>query len=455
MKNIKNFAKGILSCALMLITSNVMAENQYPEGSPVAINGKLKVENGTMVNECGYPTQLRGMSTHGLAWNQNTYNESSIKALVEDWHVSIFRIAVYTHEWGGYCKTQEDNPSQFWKTKDEYHELIDNLVDICGKYGIYCLIDWHVLNEGSGNPLTTLEDAKIFWDYMSKKHAGEDHVIYEICNEPNGSSGSWANIKKYADTIIPLIRENDPNTIVVCGTPSWSQNVNEAANSPLSEEYGNVMYTLHFYSGTHKLALRKVGDAAIKKGLALFVTEFGTTNSDGNGTVNTTETDNWMNWMDKNNISWCNWSFSDKSESSAALKSGSANSQNWNNVSTSGEYIKSKLAEPNTFVACTDTTPYYEAPVEETEEVKDTTSVKEVDGAANVVLYPNPSDDGSFSIKSPFEVEKVAVLDLSGRELEVFEKSNTIYITHNLMKGVYLVKVYGSKFVTVKRFVKN
>ena len=58
-----------------------MSFAQYPENSPLALNGKLKVEYGKMVNECGYPTQLRGMSTHGLAWNKNTYNESSIKTL--------------------------------------------------------------------------------------------------------------------------------------------------------------------------------------------------------------------------------------------------------------------------------------------------------------------------------------------------------------------------------------
>lgn len=464
MKSIFSKARCILTGALLILSVNMTsAQNQYPEGSPVAINGKLKVENGQLVNECGYPTQLRGMSTHGLAWYRNTYNESSIKAMVEDWNISIFRIAVYTHENAGYCKEQGESGYASWFTRENCHDKVNELVDLCAKYGIYCLIDWHVLNEGSGNPMFTIEWAKQFWEYMSKQHAGKKHVLYEICNEPNGATGTWTNIKKFANTIIPLIRNNDPNTVIICGTPSWSQNVDDPADDPLA--YDNIMYTLHFYSGSHNSTLRKIANYALGKGVALFVTEFGTSLASGGGGVYTAECDRWFDWMNQNNISWCNWSFCDKDETSAALVVGSSSKQEWNNTTKSGSYIKSKLLEnyKDSFVACTDTTPYYVSPVEspdvpekEPEKISDdTTSVKDYDLSLDVKIYPNPSEDGSFSVEAPFEVQKVVLTDLNGREIEVFESNSTNYITHNLMKGIYLVKVYGSKFVTVKRFVKN
>jgi len=59
-----------------------------------------------------------------------------------------------------------------------------------------------------------------FWNYMSKKHASSDHVLYEICNAPNGVN--FIVIEKYANTIIPIIRANDPYTIIIIGTPFWS-----------------------------------------------------------------------------------------------------------------------------------------------------------------------------------------------------------------------------------------
>ena len=188
-------------------------------------NGRLRVRDGKLVNKNGTPIQLRGMSTHGLAWNPDTYNEDSLKTLVTDWHISVFRIAVYTHEWGGYCTDE-------WKSKDEYHKTIDELIAICKKLGIYCIIDWHILNEGSGNPNITIEDARRFWTYMAAKHKNDTHILYEICNEPNGKDVGWSEVKKYTDDIIPLIRSIDPETVIICGTPTWSQDVDEAAENP-------------------------------------------------------------------------------------------------------------------------------------------------------------------------------------------------------------------------------
>lgn len=439
MRKLFSFVKQIFLGLLLTIPIMSFAQSGYPENSPVALNGKLKVEYGKMVNECGYPTQLRGMSTHGLAWNKNTYNESSIKTLVEDWNISLFRIAVYTHEWGGYSTNQ-------WKSKDEYHVLIDELVDLCEKYGIYCIIDWHVLNQGSGDPNYTLEDAKYFWEYMSKTHSGKNHVLYEICNEPNGNV-DWDDVKEYANIIIPLIRENDPNTIIICGSPTWSQDVDIAAQSPL--KYDNLMYTLHFYSGTHGSYLRSKAEVALKKGLAIFVTEFGTSRADGNGGVYTKECDVWFDWMEKNCISWANWSFCDKNETSAALKPGSADQQNWNNVSESGEYIKTKLLEENKFVACTDTTTHYEP--DEIPNFDDGDLVEDYDNDVDLILYPNPSN-GTFSIKTDLDIIRVVVYDVLGNQVADFNGSDEVYTTQ-LSKGIYYVKIYGADFVTIREII--
>ncbi len=302
--------------------------------SIVEKNGKLRVEGGKLVNEAGEIIQLRGMSTHGMAWNTNTYNEQSLRVLVDDWGITLFRIAVYTHEWGGYCTEQ-------WKTKDEYDEEIDKLVCMCGKLGIYCIVDWHILNEGSGDPNYTLLDAKNFWRKISKRYSNSKYVMYEICNEPNGPTVDWATVKQYAESVISEIRQNDPLTVIICGTPTWSQDVDEAAFSPLP--YKNLMYALHFYAGTHGEALRQKADKALQQGLPIFVTEFGLSQADGNGGVFAEACDEWMKWMDTHHLSWANWSYSDVDESSAALQHGAVKSRDWSRVSEGGKYIREKL----------------------------------------------------------------------------------------------------------------
>lgn len=413
---------GFVACALS------MSAADYPVGSPVFLNGKLSVKGSQMVNECGNPVQLRGMSSHGLAWFPNCYKEEGIKTLVEDWGIDIFRLAIYTHEWGGYTTNQ-------WKSKDAYNAYIDEMVELCGKYGIYCMIDWHVLNQGSGDPNNTLDDALPFWDYMSKKHKDAKHVLYEICNEPNGSSVTWNVVKQYAEKVIPVIRANDPNTIIICGTPTWSQDVDLAAQNPLSGN--NLMYTLHFYSGTHFQYLRDKGDAALSKGLALFVTEFGASKADGNGGVFLQECDLWMDWMKQRKISWCNWSIAGKAETSNALNGGACDKGDWNNTSESGTYIKAKISEPDEFQSCSN-------------------SLELVSYNDRIYLTPNPVKE-TFALILPdgATAEGMQVLDMTGRVLLSVSDVEASVDASALTRGVYFVRILFSDGVAIKKFIKE
>ena len=43
-----------------------------------------------------------------------------------------------------------------------------------------------------------------------------------------------------------------------------------------------------------------------------------------------------------------------------------------------------------------------------------------------------------------------------GKEVERIENlNNDTYITHNLQKGIYQVKIYVSKLITVKKLIKK
>ena len=62
-------------------------------------------------------------------------------------------------------------------------------------------------------------------------------------------------------------------------------------------------------------------DTARNAGLGIFMSEWGTTTADGKGdTVFEEETKKWIAFMKERNISWANWSFGSRDETSAALK---------------------------------------------------------------------------------------------------------------------------------------
>ena len=303
------------------------------------VYGRLEVKNGGLYGRgVGRYVQLKGMSSHGLQWFP--WCSTTVKYLARDWNCTVVRAAMYTKE-GGYI----DDPSVKYE--------VEKIVEAAIYNGIYVIIDWHVLNDH--DPNIYKYEARAFFKEMAIKYGEYNHVIYEICNEPNGVT--WSQIKDYADFVIPTIRYYDPDSVIICGTSTWNQDVDIAANDPLN--YGNIVYALHFYSGTHGQALRDKADVAIGKGLPIFVSEWGTSDCMGSGGPYLTEADRWISWMGERGISWCNWSLCNKAESSAALNPGVSICGPWysSDLSTSGSYIKSRIGEVSATMAPTPT-PY-------------------------------------------------------------------------------------------------
>ena len=83
--------------------------------------------------------------------------------------------------------------------------------------------------------------------------------------------------------MIAAIRAIDPDNLIVVGTPSWSQDVDAAAADPITGT--NIAYALHFYAGTHGQSCADKAQKALDRGAALFVTEWGAVNANGDGAV--------------------------------------------------------------------------------------------------------------------------------------------------------------------------
>ncbi len=336
-KKVSKMLLAVLIFCSMFFTGAVWAEEAIPESEPVKTPvekyGALQVKGSKLLAEDGSVCQLHGVSTHGIAWFPEYVNKSAFKNLRDKWGVDTIRLAMYTAEYNGYCNSGAKNRTA---QRKKVYEGIDAATDL----GMYVIVDWHILSDG--NPNKYVKRAKDFFDKVSKKYKNQDNVIYEICNEPNGNV-TWAQIKKYAKQVIPVIRKNDPDAIIIVGTPTWSQDVDKAAASPL--KYDNLLYSLHFYAGTHKQDLRDKMVKASKKGLPIFVTEFSICDASGNGALNKTQGNKWIAALDKYDISYVAWNLSNKNESSALIKSSCKKTKGWTgtNLSASGKWYMGKI----------------------------------------------------------------------------------------------------------------
>ena len=275
------------------------------EDTPYGKHGALHVDGLQVKDKYDQPFTLRGASTHGMHWGdgETFLNKTAFQNLRDEWGVNMVRLVSYVTQ-GGYTQGSKD------KLDKHIQEGVSDLTDL----GMYAIIDWHVHAE---NPNDKKSEAIQFFDTYSKKYKDQSNIIYEICNEPTGTP--WNQIRPYAVDVIKTIRANDPDAIIVVGTNTWSQDVDEVATNGGKLDDPNVMYTIHFYSGSHGESLREKVRTALKAGTPVFCTEFGVCDASGNGGFDLEEADRWIDFFEENGISYCCWSFSKKNESASML----------------------------------------------------------------------------------------------------------------------------------------
>lgn len=340
----ENMKKLLFLLMVAFACFQVNAQDDYSSANYIEKWGRLKIVNKQVCSENGNPIQLKGWSTFGLQWNTNCYEFDAFKTM-KYWGANSVRAAMYVRE-GGF----EDNRSGMIRKVKE-------IVDYTAELGIYCVVDWHILNT-CGNPEQTLnssmggQGAEYFFTeiatYVRQKEY--KHVIYELCNEPNGCT--WDNIKNFAKVVIPVIQNIDSGALMIVGTPQWCQKIDEAANSPITvqgSEY--LLYSFHYYACSHQNFLPSLRNATNK--IPVVVSEWGAVNFDGNQqfvnndfVICTASSDQMLAVCDGDNgaqlkISWWYWNWGDKKEGSSSLRDCYA--INKDNLYASGNYILTKL----------------------------------------------------------------------------------------------------------------
>lgn len=293
-------------------------------------HGRLSVQGTQLVDQNNSPVVLRGLSFGWHSLWPRFYNEKAVSWLKKDFNCNVVRAAMGV-ELGDLSYI--NNP-QFSKEK------VEAVVKGAIKSDIYVIIDWHSHN-------VNLKEAGEFFAEMSKKYARYPNIIYEVFNEPDHET--WWEVKNYAEEIIKIIRENDPNNIILVGCPHWDQDIDLPAEDPI-RGYSNIMYTMHFYAATHGKELRDRTDKAIQSGLPVFISESAGMEASGDGPLNLKAWQDYMDWMDARKLSWITWSVSDKDETCSILKKSANSEGKWKDedLKESGLKVREYLRKYNT-----------------------------------------------------------------------------------------------------------
>ena len=266
-----------------------------------------------------------------LFWSNNNwggekyYTADVVSWVKQDWGATLIRASMGVEDDGGYIGDAAGNKAK-----------VVAVVDAAIANDMYVIIDWH-----SHHAEDYPTEAVTFFSEMATAYGEYTNVIYEIYNEPLNTASWEDDIKPYAENVIAAIRAIDEDNLIIVGSSTWSQDVDEASEDPITG-YENIAYTLHFYAGTHTQYLRDKATTALNNGIALFVTEWGTVSASGDGDVATAETNAWMTFLADNDISHANWALNDKNEGASALKPGTSVSGNWtdDDLTESGLMVK-------------------------------------------------------------------------------------------------------------------
>jgi endoglucanase len=311
--NVKPFITALLAVASITINAQ-----------PVKKYGQLKVAGTQLVDKNNEPVILRGMS---FGWHNlwpRFYNAGTVKTLYKSWNCSVVRASMGVEKVNG--------KDGYLQLPDWSKEKIKVVVDAAIKEGIYVIIDWHCHNIKQSESIS-------FFKEMATAYGKYPNVIYEIFNEPDYET--WSEIKAYSEEVIKTIRSIDTDNIILVGSPRWDQDIQLPAADPI-KGYGNLMYTMHFYAGTHKQWLRDRTDEAIKKGLPIFVSECAGMEASGDGPIDYAEWNKFISWMDNKRLSWIIWSVSDKNETCSVLKPAAASDGNWKDADIKESGLKAR-----------------------------------------------------------------------------------------------------------------
>ena len=300
-------------------------------GNGVEAHGWLQVEGARLTDEHGEPVILRGMSSHGISWFPRYLNGGAMETL-KDEGANLMRIAMYTEPPGAYIEEPQ-------RSLDYLYMGIESAL----ARDMYVIVDWHILKDNDPNEFA--DEAADFFEEISAHYGNCPGILYEICNEPNGDT-RWEDIVRYAQRVIPIIRTNAPDAVILTGVPDYCTDFRGPLAEPLTFE--NIMYTMHRYIDVSSEKPCDPGqlENILDQGLPIFVTEWGV--SLGNDDPFSAEGERpgehiyfenarpFLELMEERGVSWAAWALSNKDEIHSVLRADCEKLSGWTQEDLTG-----------------------------------------------------------------------------------------------------------------------
>ncbi|MFH1778909.1 MAG: cellulase family glycosylhydrolase [Candidatus Omnitrophota bacterium] len=207
----------------------------------------------------------------------------------------------------------EDNPG-VWK--EGGFKILDDLIDWCGKYGLYVILDMHCAPGGQtgANIDDSIDDHPKLWSdvlnqqktievwrEVAKRYKDNTTLIgYDLLNEPIATKFSEYNNEKdlvpLYKAIVSAIREVDNNHIIFLEGSNWATNFKKFPE-PFDS---NIVYSFHRYGGkVDKHGVQPYLSLAKKHNVPLWCGETGENNNQWHFAI--------TQLLEDYNIGWCFW----------------------------------------------------------------------------------------------------------------------------------------------------
>ncbi len=201
--------------------------------------GNIVVLRGIALIDLGFLKEWQGGAIEMI---DRLTNKTDSQGGSPGWYPKVIRINVTPPD------SVDGWPHPFNPDNNDLYNLLRTVVDYCKTKDMYAIIDWHYI----ANTYEHVASTSQFWTYMAPRFANDEHVLYELFNEPiNNTFGSdaanWASVKTDMQTWINIVRTYAPNTVILMSGPSWSQTIGPIASNPPSGT--NIAVVSHIYPG--------------------------------------------------------------------------------------------------------------------------------------------------------------------------------------------------------------
>jgi len=230
--------RGFLGALVSLLA---IASSSGCGGGAKSSTPRLHTAGRELQDPAGHPVVLRGVNIadlHDVGLHRPPpYDVAKLLDLLSDgsqgWYARVVRLIVYPALW----KADPD---------DYLEKHLKPAVAHAAARGLYAIVDWHEIADAA----SVDEETRAFWTRVAPLFANDDHVLYEVFNEPKDFGASWSAWRTIAQPWVDLIRRAAPRTVILIGGPTFDEQIVGAVAEPFVGD--NLAYVAHIYASVSR-----------------------------------------------------------------------------------------------------------------------------------------------------------------------------------------------------------